>query len=177
MHSADGLTPATWQFHATSAGGPRHPRTPRPVLLNTWEAVYFDHDIDALARARRTAAADVGIERFVLDDGWFGSASRRHDRVSAIGGCPTEMYPDGLAPLIEQVRALGMEFGIWVEPEMVNPDSDLYRAHPDWALTTDGYEPVLARNQLVLDLAIPDAFDEVRSAGSTRCSATTTSRS
>jgi alpha-galactosidase len=71
------------------------------------------------------------------------------------------VYPDGLAPLIDHVTGLGMEFGIWVEPEMVNPDSDLLRAHPDWALTTDGYEPVLGRNQLVLDLGRPDAFAHI----------------
>ena len=129
------------------------------MLLNTWEAVYFDHDTERLC-ALATAAAGVGIERFVLDDGWFGS---RRDDSKGLGDwwVSPEMYPDGLAPLISHVRSLGMEFGIWVEPEMVNPDSDLYRAHPEWALTTDGYEPPLARNQLVLDLAQPDAYAHV----------------
>ena len=128
-------------------------------MLNTWEAVYFDHDVDRL-RALATAAADVGIERFVLDDGWFGS--RRDDR-RGLGDWVVSpvVYPDGLRPLIDHVRSLGMEFGIWVEPEMVNPDSDVFSAHPDWALSTEGYEPVLGRHQLVLDLAIPDAFDHV----------------
>ncbi len=156
VHSADGLTPATWGFHRHLRGRPGHPTTPRPVLLNTWEAVYFDHDTERLC-ALATAAADVGIERFVLDDGWFGS---RRDDTKGLGDwwVSSEMYPDGLGPLIAHVRSLGMEFGIWVEPEMVNPDSDLYRAHPEWALTTEGYEPVLARNQLVLDLANPDAY-------------------
>ena len=159
VHSNEGLTPATWGFHRSLRRRPDHPSTPRPVLLNTWEAVYFRHDHDRL-RALADAAAEVGIERFVLDDGWFGS--RRDDR-SGLGDwtVSSEVYPDGLDTLIEYVTGLGMEFGIWVEPEMVNPDSDLYRAHPDWTLTTDGYEPPLGRNQLVLDLARQPAFDHV----------------
>ncbi|MFZ4718008.1 MAG: alpha-galactosidase [Ilumatobacteraceae bacterium] len=154
-----GLTSAAWGFHDWLRRLPAAPRSPRPVLLNTWEAVYFDHDTERL-KALATSAAELGIERFVLDDGWFGS---RRDDTSGLGDwwVSPEVYPDGLAPLIEHVRGLGMEFGIWVEPEMVNPDSDLYRAHPDWALTTDGYEPVLARNQLVLDLGNEDAFQHV----------------
>jgi alpha-galactosidase len=128
---------------------------PRKVLLNTWEAVYFDHDLPTLL-ALADAAADIGVERFVLDDGWF--RHRRHDR-AGLGDwfVDADVWPNGLAPLIDHVRGLGMEFGIWVEPEMVNPDSDLYRAHPDWALVDHRYEPPLARNQLVLDLANPQA--------------------
>ncbi|MFM2076261.1 MAG: hypothetical protein RJA49_151 [Actinomycetota bacterium] len=154
-----GLTPAAWGFHRFARHLPAHPRRPRPVLLNTWEAVYFDHDMDRL-RGLATAAAALGIERFVLDDGWFGS---RRDDTSGLGDwfVSPDVYPDGLAPLIDHVRGLGMEFGIWVEPEMVNPDSDLYREHPEWALTTDGYQPVLARNQLVLNLADDGAFQHV----------------
>ncbi len=159
VFSAEGLTPATWGFHRVARRSPAHPTTPRPVLLNTWEAVYFRHDFDTL-RELADVAATIGIERFVLDDGWFGS---RRDDTSGLGDwvVSADVYPDGLAPLIEHVSSLGMEFGIWVEPEMVNPDSDLYRAHPDWALTTDGYEPVLGRNQLVLDLGRPEAFEHV----------------
>lgn len=155
----EGLTPATWGFHRFARGLPAAPRRERPVLLNTWEAVYFQHDTERL-KALATVAAELGIERFVLDDGWFGS---RRDDTSGLGDwwVSGEVYPDGLAPLIEHVRGLGMEFGIWVEPEMVNPDSDLFRAHPEWALTTDGYEPVLARNQLVLDLGQEGAFRHV----------------
>ncbi len=158
-YSADGLTPATWGFHRALRARPQHPTRPRPVLLNTWEAVYFDHDLDRL-RELASVAASLGIERFVLDDGWFGS--RRDDR-RGLGDwtVSTEVYPQGLGALIEHVRGLGMEFGIWVEPEMVSPDSDLYRAHPDWALTTPGYEPVLGRHQLVLDIARPEAFAHV----------------
>ena len=129
------------------------------MLVNTWEAVYFDHDLSTL-KALADRAAAVGIERFVLDDGWFGS--RRDDTIRARRlGRFTQAHPAGLRPLIDHVTSLGMDFGIWVEPEMVNPDSDLYRAHPEWALTTEGYEPVLARNQLVLDLAQTGAYEHV----------------
>ncbi len=159
VHSDRGLTAATQQFHRHLRARTTHPVAPRPVLVNTWEAVYFDHDLDTL-RALADRAARVGIERFVLDDGWFGS--RRDDR-SGLGDweVSSDAHPNGLAPLIDHVRQLGMDFGIWVEPEMVNPDSELYRAHPEWALTTDGYEPVLSRHQLVLDLARPEAFEYV----------------
>ena len=160
-YSASGLTPASWGFHRSLRARASHPSPdrPRPVLLNTWEAVYFDHDADTLHRLADTAA-DLGIERFVLDDGWFGS--RRDDR-SGLGDwyVSADAHPDGLAPLIAHVRGLGMDFGIWVEPEMVNPDSDLYRAHPDWTLTTPGYEAVLGRHQLVLDLAVPEAYAHI----------------
>ena len=154
-----GLTPATQRLHRRLRTRAGYPTRPRPVLINTWEAVYFDHDLDTL-RDLADRAARVGVERFVLDDGWFGS---RRDDTSGLGDwvVSADVHPDGLAPLIDHVTELGMEFGIWVEPEMVNPDSDLYRAHPEWALTTDGYEPPLGRNQLVLDLARPDAFDHV----------------
>ena len=157
VFSAAGLTPATWGFHRAVRGYRSHPTTPRPVLLNTWEAVYFDHD-NAKLKALASTAADLGVERFVLDDGWFGS---RRDDTKGLGDwwVSEAVYPDGLEPLIEHVTGLGMEFGIWVEPEMVNPDSDVFRAHPDWALTTEGYEPVLGRQQLVLDLGNPEAYD------------------
>jgi alpha-galactosidase len=161
VHSTSGLGAASRQFHAVVRSSPAHRDRPRPVVLNTWEAVYFDHDFDTLVRLAERAAA-AGVERFVLDDGWFGS---RRDDTSGLGDwwVSPEAHPKGLSPLIERVRALGLELGIWVEPEMVNPDSDLYRAHPDWALTEPGYEPVLARHQLVLDLSIPAAYGEILS--------------
>ena len=143
-------------FHRHLRARPNHPRRPRPVHLNTWEAVYFDHEPQRLSELAN-AAAEIGVERFVLDDGWF--LNRNNDR-AGLGDWyvdPTK-YPDGLARLIGHVRSLGMEFGLWVEPEMVNPDSDLFRAHPDWALSSPGYDPVLGRNQLVLDLQHRDAF-------------------
>lgn len=160
VHSDRGLTPASRQFHRHL----RALRTPtassvRPVTLNTWEAVYFDHDLATLT-ALASRAAELGVERFVLDDGWFGSRRDDHRGLGDWWVSPVA-HPGGLAPLIEHVTRLGMQFGIWVEPEMVNPDSDLYRAHPDWALVDDRYEPVLFRNQLVLDLAHPDAFAEI----------------
>lgn len=159
VHSDAGLTAATQQFHRHLRARATHPTSPRPVLVNTWEAVYFDHDLERLT-ALADRAARVGVERFVLDDGWFGS---RRDDTSGLGDwvVSADAHPAGLAPLIEHVRGLGMEFGIWVEPEMVNPDSDLFRAHPEWALTTDGYEPVLSRHQLVLDLGQEGAYQHV----------------
>ncbi len=159
VYSSQGLTPASWGLHRDLRARPGHPTRPRPVLLNTWEAVYFDHDVDRL-KALADSAASVGIERFVLDDGWFGA---RRDDTRGLGDWTVspERYPEGLAPLIDHVRGRGMEFGIWVEPEMVNPDSDLYRAHPEWALVTPGYEPVLGRNQLVLNLAHPAAYAHI----------------
>ena len=157
--SDSGLTAATQRFHRHLRARPSHPTSPRPVLVNTWEAVYFDHDLDTL-RSLADRAARVGAERFVLDDGWFGS---RRDDTSGLGDwvVSADVYPDGLGPLVEHVTGLGMEFGIWVEPEMVNPDSDLYRAHPEWALVSEGYEPPLGRHQLVLDLANEGAYQHV----------------
>lgn len=157
-YSADGLNGVSQALHRSIRSGPVHPGTevPRPVVLNTWEAVYFDHDLTVLS-ALADAASDVGVERFVLDDGWFHG--RRSDN-AGLGDWWVDpaVWPDGLQPLISHVRSLGMEFGIWVEPEMVNPDSDLYRSHPDWALQAEGYESVLGRNQLVLDLGRPEVF-------------------
>lgn len=146
-------------FHTFLRSRDGHPDTPRPVIINTWEAVYFDHDLDRLKNLA-DSAAQLGAERFVLDDGWF--LHRRSDH-AGLGDwyVDPELYPDGLTPLIGHVRGLGMDFGLWVEPEMVNPDSDLYRAHPDWALTTGGYEPLTFRNQLVLDLGRPEAFAHI----------------
>ncbi|MDJ0769878.1 MAG: alpha-galactosidase [Ilumatobacter sp.] len=151
-----GLSGASQAFHAHAR---RHlPSSgPRPVILNTWEAVYFDHRLDTLQQLA-DVAADVGVERFVLDDGWFGG---RRDDTAGLGDwwVSDAVWPSGLAPIVDHVRSLGMEFGLWVEPEMVNPDSDLYRAHPEWTLTTTGYEPVLGRQQLVLDLGRPEVRD------------------
>jgi alpha-galactosidase len=123
---------------------------PRPVHLNTWEGYYFDHDLPSLIKLA-DAAAEVGIERFVLDDGWFNG---RDDDTRALGDwwVDARKYPQGLGPLAQHVVSKGMEFGLWVEPEMVNPDSDLFRAHPDWALQLAGRPHQTARNQLVLDL-------------------------
>jgi alpha-galactosidase len=125
---------------------------PRPVHYNCWEAVYFDHDLATLSEIAERAAG-LGAERFVLDDGWFG---RRDDDTASLGDWQVDRrkWPDGLAPLIARVHALGMAFGLWVEPEMVNPDSDLHRAHPEWVLGPE--DQPLGRNQLVLDLGRAD---------------------
>ena len=137
----------------------RNPMSPRPVTLITWEAVYFNHDIDTLQQLAH-AAADVGVERFVLDDGWF--LGRRNDS-AGLGDWYVDpvVYPHGLTPLIETVKSRGMQFGLWLEPEMVNPDSNLYRAHPDWVLEHSGYPHVLGRHQLVLNLTIPEAYEYI----------------
>jgi alpha-galactosidase len=132
---------------------------PRPVHFNTWEAVYFDQSLTAMCDLA-DAAARAGAERFVLDDGWF--KGRDSDR-SSLGDwtVDTRKYPDGLAPLVDHVRGLGMEFGLWVEPEMVNRCSDLFRAHPDWILEAPGREQPVGRGQLVLDLSRPEVADAI----------------
>lgn len=163
VYSDHGLNGASRAFHReVRRRTPANVRRVRPVHLNTWEAVYFAHDEGRL-RDLADVAATVGVERFVLDDGWFGG---RRDDSRGLGDwvVSTEVYPNGLAPLVSHVRALGMEFGIWVEPEMANPDSDVLRVHPDWALSTEGYEPVMGRRQLVLDLTNEAAFAYVSGA-------------
>ncbi len=130
---------------------------PHPVVLNTWEACYFDIDQDKLIRFAKEAKA-TGFDMLVMDDGWFGE--RNHDR-AGLGDWfeNKEKFPDGLAHFVGKIRAEGIKFGIWVEPEMVNPDSDLYRAHPEWALRVPGREPLRSRHQLVLDMSNPDVLD------------------
>ncbi|MEL6472714.1 MAG: alpha-galactosidase [Pseudomonadota bacterium] len=129
----------------------------RPIHYNTWEAVYFDHDKKTLFDLADKAAW-VGAERFVLDDGWFGS--RRNDKAGLGDWWPSpDAYPEGLGPLVDHVRSLGMEFGLWFEPEMVNPDSDLFRNHPDWILHAEGIEQVPFRSQYVLDLTRAEVGD------------------
>ena len=140
-----------FHYHLTHAVmDDRIEQKPRPIHYNTWEAVYFGHDPDKLFKLAEKAA-EVGAERYILDDGWFGS--RRSDKAGLGDWWPSEdVYPNGLAPLIDHVTGLGMEFGLWFEPEMVNPDSDLFRNHPDWVLRADGVEQVPFRNQYALDL-------------------------
>jgi alpha-galactosidase len=129
----------------------------RPVLYNSWEAVEFKvNEADQLQLAEKAARLDIEI--FVMDDGWFGQ--RNHDRAGLGDWWPNpQKFPNGLKPLIERVNALGMDFGLWVEPEMVNPDSDLYRAHPDWVYHFPNRQPTTGRNQLILNLARPDVED------------------
>ncbi len=127
---------------------------PRPVLYNSWEATEFNVDEAGQIRLAE-AAAKIGIERFVMDDGWFGQRVNDHAGLGDWYVNPKK-FPNGLKPLIDKVHALHMDFGLWVEPEMVNPDSDLYRKHPDWVLNFPGRPRTEARQQLVLNLARPD---------------------
>lgn len=132
---------------------------PRPVIYNSWEATGFNVD-EAGQEALAEKAASIGVERFVMDDGWFG---QRKDDHAGLGDwyVNQQKFPHGLKPLIDKVNSLGMDFGLWVEPEMVNPDSDLYRKHPDWVLNFPGRPRTEGRNQLVLNLARQDVRDYV----------------
>ena len=160
-YSAQGLDGISSNHHEWMRSRENHPTKirPRPLTLNVWEAVYFDHSrvrLDELAEI----ASEIGVERLVLDDGWFGS---RRDDTKGLGDwqVSSEAWPEGLNPFIEKVHALGMEFGLWFEGEMVNPDSDLYRAHPDWILRVGDRVPPEGRNQQVLDFTNPEAFEYI----------------
>ena len=133
------------------------PAKPRPVHYNCWEAVYFNHTLAGLT-ALADRAADLGAERFVLDDAWFG---RRNDDTTSLGDWTVDAakWPQGLHPLIAHVHNLGMTFGLWFEPEMVNPDSDLFRAQPDWMLGPR--DQTMGRHQMVLNLALPQVQDNL----------------
>ncbi len=152
----DGLSDRIHQ-HVRARSG--HPATPRPLVMNSWEAVYFDHDLDRLVELAETAAS-VGAERFVLDDGWFLG---RRDDTRGLGDwvVDTDVWPQGLHPLFERVRELGMQVGLWFEPEMANPDSDLLRTHTDGVLAPPGNLPRPWRGQQVVDLVNPAVFDRV----------------
>ncbi|MBS1905209.1 MAG: alpha-galactosidase, partial [Actinobacteria bacterium] len=162
-YSTNGIDGVAAAFHGWLRARPTHPRTPRPFVLNTWEAVYFDHDPERIT-ALAERAASVGVERFVLDDGWF--AGRRDDTTS-LGDWVVDgaAWPQGLAPLAARVHELGMQFGLWFEPEMVSLASDLARSHPDWLLHDPRHlehDPRLSwRTQFVLDLANPGAYTHV----------------
>ncbi len=162
-YAHDGLGGASRMLHryelehilprTQATAGQQFPKV-RPVIYNSWEATEFRvSEAGQMALAEKAAA--LGIDRFVMDDGWFG---QRKDDHAGLGDwyVNKEKFPNGLKPLIDKVHALGMSFGLWVEPEMVNPDSDLYRAHPDWVLHFPGRPETQQRNQLVLNLARPD---------------------
>ncbi|OUP10479.1 alpha-galactosidase [Collinsella sp. An2] len=133
--------------------------SPRPILINSWEAAYFDFTGDSLVRLA-AKAAELGLDMLVMDDGWFGN---RIDDFRALGDWTVneEKLGGSLHDLVQRINDLGLKFGIWVEPEMVSEDSDLYRAHPDWALAVPGKEPVLGRDQLVLDLSRKEVRDNL----------------
>ncbi len=132
---------------------------PRPILINNWEATYFNFTEKKLIDIAQKAKT-LGIELFVLDDGWFG---QRYDDTKGLGDwyVNKKRLSGGLERLIAKINGIGMNFGIWVEPEMVNPDSDLYRKHPDWAITHPDYQPCLCRNQLLLDFTNKDVQDYI----------------
>src|SRR4029453_7995437 len=155
----EGLDAAAHRYHRHLREISRSSRRDRPVTMNVWEAVYFDHDratLDKLA----VRAAEPGVERYVLDDGWF--RGRRDDRAGLGDWTPDpHAWPDGLRPLADRVRELGMGVGLWGEPEMINEDSDLARAHPDWILRARPELPATFRFQQVLDLTNPAPFAHI----------------
>jgi alpha-galactosidase len=151
---------------ATATGHRAGAGKPRPVVLNTWEAVYFDHNLKTLLELA-DSSAELGVARFVLDDGWFRG---RRDDHAGLGDWYVDeaLWPDGLSPLIEAVTSRGMEFGLWVEPEMVNLDSDVVRAHPEWiagpsaqSYKDGGRLPLEWRHQHIIDLVNPDAWQYI----------------
>lgn len=131
----------------------------RPLLINSWEAAYFDFNTDKLA-AFAANAKELGIEMLVMDDGWFG---KRNDDTNSLGDwyVNEEKLPGGLSVLIDKVNAQGMKFGIWYEPEMISPDSDLFRAHPDWLVHVAGRTPSIGRHQYVLDMSREDVRENI----------------
>jgi alpha-galactosidase len=159
VFSSQGLDGIASSYHQHLRARELHPKRPRPLTLNMWEAVYFDHNEEKI-KALIDVASEIGIERVVLDDGWFHS--RRDDR-AGLGDWVIDpaVWPHGLAPIIKYINDKGIEFGLWFEGEMVNPDSDLYRAHPEWILHEADRIPPLWRHQLVLDLGHEGAFNHV----------------
>ena len=159
-YSAEGFGKMTSNFHHTfrehlCRGKYKHER--RPVLINNWEATYFDFDRDKILQIAE-GAAKLGVEMLVLDDGWFG---KREADVSGLGDwfVNTEKLKGGLKPVADGINQLGMKFGLWFEPEAISEDSDLYRQHPDWALQIPGRKPCRSRYQLILDMSREDVRD------------------
>lgn len=155
LYAPDGFGGTSRRWHAhVRTHILAHPEELRPVLYNSWEATGFAITEDN-QKSLAAVAASLGVEAFVVDDGWFGG--RRGDAAGLGDWYPSPVpFPRGLRPLVDEVHNLGMRFGLWVEPEMVNPDSDLYRAHPDWVLHMPGRRRTELRNQLVLNFARPD---------------------
>jgi alpha-galactosidase len=160
--SPAGLDPLSHRFHAHLRAVTPRARGERPVIANTWEAVYFDQSLERLAELADVAAS-VGVERFVLDDGWFLG---RRDDTAGLGDWTVDpdVWPQGLAPLVDHVAGRGMEFGLWVEPEMVNLDSETARRHPERVLRGRAAAPPEWRQQQVLDLQDDGAYSDVRGA-------------
>lgn len=160
-YSSNGIDGISDRMFRMFRDRPNHPTKikPRPLTLNVWEAVYFDHNLEKLTQLA-DVAQEIGVERFVLDDGWFGS--RRNDK-SGLGDwvVSADVWPKGLNPLAEMLDERGIELGLWFEGEMVNPDSDLFRTHPEWVLGVGGRLPPEARNQQVLNLSHPDCYQHI----------------
>lgn len=160
--SDQGFGTLSTRFHRCIGGHicrGRYRNAPRPVLLNSWETAYFSFDGSTILKLAKSAA-DLGIDMIVMDDGWFG---KREDDNSGLGDWQVNEKKLGctLHELTEKVNRLGVKFGIWIEPEMVSEDSELYRAHPDWILQIPGREPVRCRNQLVLDFSRAEVRDHI----------------
>ena len=161
VYSAEGLGGMSRTFHDLYRSHLiRSPylHSPRPILINNWEATYFDFDEDKLLDIARTAK-DLGMDMLVMDDGWFG---HRDADNSSLGDWKVyeKKLPGGLKGLVDKVNGIGLKFGIWFEPEMISPDSDLYREHPDYVLGIPGREPAQSRNQYVLDLSRQEVVDQ-----------------
>ena len=158
--SAEGLNVLSRNYHRVirkEVIAPRWRNAKKPVLVNSWEACYFDFDAEKLLDLSK-AAKDLGMEMVVLDDGWFG---KRNDDTTSLGDwvCNEGKLGCSLKELSEKIHGIGLKFGLWVEPEMISPDSDLYRAHPDWALQDPGRLPMVSRRQLVLDMGREEIQD------------------
>ena len=161
-YSENGIGQASRNMHSfvRDAILPKSNNKKRPIVLNSWEAVYFNINQKVMLDFAEEAAK-VGIDTFVMDDGWFGA--RRNDNAGLGDWTPTpEIFPDGLRAFVEKIHSKGINFGIWIEPEMVNPDSDLYRAHPEWVLRDEKREPLRSRHQLVLDMANPEVVEYIK---------------
>ncbi len=159
-YSANGLSELSQQYHKCIRNHvcrSKYVHESRPVLINSWEAAYFDFTGDTIVDLAKEAAS-LGIDMVVMDDGWFG---KRNDDNSSLGDWQVNEQKIGgsLAQLIDRVHEQGVKFGIWIEPEMVNEDSDLYRAHPDWAIQIYGRKPIRSRNQLLLDFSRKEVRD------------------
>lgn len=155
----DGMTTAFHHLYKKHLIRGEYKDKKRPILINNWEATYFDFDTDKLLSIAKEASK-LGIEMLVMDDGWFG---KRNSDNCALGDwfVNEEKLPGGLSYLVNEVNRLGMKFGIWMEPEMISPDSDLYRAHPDWAIAIPGRTATQSRQQYVLDLSRKEVTDYV----------------
>lgn len=161
-YSANGFSALSWNLHRLIRNHicrSAYRDTKRPVLINNWEATYFDFTGEKIIEIAKQAA-ELGVEMLVLDDGWFG---KRDDDLAGLGDWTVNEKKLGmpLSQVAEKIRALGMKFGIWIEPEMINEDSDLYSKHPDWAFTIPGRKPVRARYQLVLDYSRKEVVDGI----------------